>query len=193
MARANWTRRSFLGVSAKLVGVPIVTGAFSNIALAKAPLLGAWQPKHYRFKLGGFEITLISDSEAFIDGPYPIIGKNGSEEEVRQLMRDNRLPETRYQPGFWPTVINTGKELVLFDTGNGENGFVPRPHGGWLAKQLKPAGINAEDIDVVVITHGHPDHVGGVMEGGKPLFPNARYVMGKVDFDFWAPEGKHSG
>jgi glyoxylase-like metal-dependent hydrolase (beta-lactamase superfamily II) len=193
MARADWTRRSFLGASAALAGVPIVTGAFSNIALAKAPLLGAWQPKHFRFKLGGFEITLISDSEAFIDGPYPIIGKNGSEEEVRQLMRDNRLPETRYQPGFWPTVINTGKELVLFDTGNGENGFVPRPHGGWLAKQLKPAGINTEDIDVVVITHGHPDHVGGVMEGGKPLFPNARYVMGKVDYDFWSPEGKHSG
>ena len=80
MARANWTRRSFLGASAKLVGVPIVTGAFSNIALAKAPLLGAWQPKNYRFKLGGFEITLISDSEACIDVPYPIIGKNGSEE-----------------------------------------------------------------------------------------------------------------
>jgi glyoxylase-like metal-dependent hydrolase (beta-lactamase superfamily II) len=81
-------------------------------------------------------------------------------------------------------VVNTGKELILFDTGNGESGFVPRPQGGWLAAQLAPAGFKAEQIDVVVLSHGHPDHIGGVMENGEPLFPNARYVTGAIDYDF---------
>jgi glyoxylase-like metal-dependent hydrolase (beta-lactamase superfamily II) len=103
------------------------------------------------------------------------------------------LPEEKYQPGFSPTVVNTGKALVLFDTGNGANGFVPRPNGGWLAAQLGPAGFKPDAIDVVVLSHGHPDHVGGLMENGKPLFPNARYVIGGVEYDYWAPEGKHSG
>lgn len=187
------SRRHVLISAAALTAAPLVTGGFSLPAWAAAPMLGAWQPKHRRFKLGAFELTTISDSEAFIDGPYPIIGKNASEEEVRQLMRDNLLPEQKYQPGFSPTMVNTGKELVLLDTGNGANGFIARPNGGWLAAQLGPAGFKPEKIDVVVLSHGHPDHVGGLIEDGRPLFPNARYAIGQVDYDFWAPEGKHSG
>ncbi len=186
-------RRNILASSAALVATPFVTGSFSRPAQAAAPTLGAWQPKHQRFKLGTFELTTISDSEVFIDGPYPIIGKNAAEDDVRKLMSDNLLPEQKYQPGFSPTVVNTGKELVLFDTGNGANGFVPRPGGGWLAAQLGPAGFTPDQIDVVVLTHGHPDHVGGLIEDGKPLFSNARYVIGQVEYDFWSPEGKHSG
>ncbi|PPD00562.1 MAG: MBL fold metallo-hydrolase [Hyphomicrobium sp.] len=173
---------------ATIVANSSIPGAF-----AAAPFIGLAQPKFYRCKLGAFEITTISDSEAFIDGPYPIIGANTSEADVQQLMRDNRLPEKKYQPGFSPTLINTGKELILFDTGNGENGFVPRPNGGWLAKQLAPAGFAREQIDIVVLSHGHPDHIGGLLENGSPLFPNARYFIGQIDYDFWAPEGKHSG
>jgi glyoxylase-like metal-dependent hydrolase (beta-lactamase superfamily II) len=45
----------------------------------------------------------------------------------------------------------------------------------------------------VVLSHGHPDHIGGLIEEGKPLFRNARYVIGDVEYDFWSPEGKHSG
>lgn len=168
------SRRRILASAAALAAAPLVLGGLPQAARAAAPKLGPWQPKYFRYKLGAFELTTISDSEAFIDGPYPIIGKNGLEEDVRKLMRENLLPEGKYQPGFSPTVINTGRELVLFDTGNGENGFVPRPNGGWLAAQLGPSGFKPEDIDVVVLSHCHPDHVGGVMEGGKPLFPNAR-------------------
>jgi glyoxylase-like metal-dependent hydrolase (beta-lactamase superfamily II) len=186
-------RRTMLASAAALTAAPLLAGRLATQAHAAEPKLGAWQPKHWRYKVGGFEITVVADSEAFIDGPYPIIGKNAEEADVRKLMRENLLPEGKYQPGFSPTVINTGRELVLFDTGNGENGFVPRPNGGWLAAGLAPAGIKPEEIDVVVLSHGHPDHVGGLMEGGKPLFPNARYVIGQIEYDFWAPEGKHTG
>lgn len=162
-------------------------------AQAAAPMRGIAIARHWRFKLGQFEVTTIADSEAFIDGPYPIIGKNATEAEVRALMRANLLPETRYQPGFSPTLVNTGKELVLFDTGNGATGFVKRPQGGWLAAGLAPAGYKPGDVDIVVLSHGHLDHVAGIMENGAPLFPNARYVIAATEFDFWKPDGNFTG
>lgn len=186
----NLDRRQLLAASLGLAAAPALSFATSSNARAAAALLGAAQPKFYRFKLGEFEITTISDSDVFIDGPFPLIGANASEPDVHALMRDNLLPERKYQPGFTPTIVNTGKQLILLDAGNGANGFVPRPNGGWLAAQLGPAGFKPEDIDVVALSHGHPDHVGGIIDNGKPLFPNARYVIGQIEHDFWTPEGK---
>jgi glyoxylase-like metal-dependent hydrolase (beta-lactamase superfamily II) len=186
---AELNRRNFLALGGAVAAI----GATMSPAWAAAPMLGINMPKSWRYKLGAFEVTTIADCESFIDGPYPLIGQNATEDEVRALMRANFLPETRYQPGFSPTVVNTGKELVLFDTGNGAQGFIPRPQGGWLAAQLGPAGFKAEDIDVVVLSHGHPDHIAGLMEGDKPLCPNARYVICATEYDYWAPQGKHTG
>jgi len=186
----NLDRRQLLAASLSLAAAPALALATTSSARAAAAMLGALQPKFYRFKLGEFEITTISDSEVFIDGPFPLIGANASEPDVHALMRDNLLPERKYQPGFTPTIVNTGKQLILLDAGNGANGFVPRPNGGWLAAQLGPAGFKPEDIDVVALSHGHPDHVGGIIENGKPLFPNARYVIGQIEHDFWTPESK---
>lgn len=185
ITRPTLNRRDLLKATAATALTPLVSTLMPGILNAKAPMLGVSTPNHYRFKLGNFEVTTIVDSEVFIDGPYPIIGKNASEEEVAKLMKDNLVPVNKFQPGFTPTIVNTGKELVLFDTGNGEDGFVKRPNGGWLAERLKPAGINPEDIDIVIITHGHPDHIGGLLEKGKPLCPNARYVIGATEHDYW--------
>ncbi len=70
---------------------------------------------------------------------------------------------------------------------------MPRPAGGWLAAQLAPAGFKPADFDLVILSHGHPDHIGGLFEDGKPLFPNARYAIGATEYDFWSPAGKHTG
>jgi glyoxylase-like metal-dependent hydrolase (beta-lactamase superfamily II) len=190
------SRRTLLTAGAgalALAPFAVTATTMTATAHAAAAKLGPAQPRHWRYKVGTFEMTVVADSEAFIDGPYPLIGANGTEADVQKLMRENLLPEKKYQPGFTPTIINTGREVVLFDTGNGENGFVPRPAGGWLAAGLAPAGVKPEEVDIVVLSHGHPDHVGGLMEGGKPLFPNARYVIGAIEHDYWAPEGKHTG
>lgn len=186
-------RRRLLAAGISLAAMPGLALETSKEAAASAAMLSAWQPKFYRFKLGAFEVTTISDSEVFIDGPFPLIGANADEATVQALMHANLLPERKYQPGFTPTIVNTGNQLILIDAGNGSNGFVPRPNGGWLAAQLGPAGFKPEDIDIVVLSHGHPDHIGGIIENGKPLFPNARYVIGQIEHDFWTPEGKFSG
>jgi len=182
------TRRGILGAAAGIAATPLASALLPASALAAAPQLGLAAPAFARFRLGAFELTMIADADVFIDGPYPIIGANDKQAAVETLMRDNLLPPSRYQPGFTPMLVNTGKELVIFDTGNGSNGFVPRPQGGWLAAQLATAGFKPEQVDVVVLTHGHSDHVGGIVEAGKPLFPNARYVIAAAEYDFWAAQ-----
>lgn len=191
-ARGRVTRRGLLGAAAGLAAAPLARALLPGEALAAGPKLGLPKSSFARFRLGAFELTMLPDSDAFIDGPFPIIGENAAEADVQRLMIENLLPPKTYQPGFTPMVVNTGKELVIFDTGNGANGFVKRPDGGWLAAQLAPAGFTPEQIDVVVLSHGHIDHVGGIMEGGKPLFPNARYVISGTEYDFWTNESAHT-
>lgn len=188
--RRHMIRRRALGSLAAVLGAPAILRSLGSSTQAAAPPLGPSTPTHYRFAFGDFEVTNILDAGAVIDGPWPIVGEDQPPQEVERLMRQHLLPEKRFQPGFTPTLVNTGRELILFDTGNGADGFVPRPYGGWLARMLEPAGFTPEQIDVVVLTHGHPDHIGGVMERGAPLFPNARYVMGDVEYDFWSAEDR---
>jgi len=151
---------------------------------------GEMQPTIYRFKLGGFEVATIMDSKEIRSGLSPSFGGEAAANEVKALAAANRIEADRYEHPFTPTVVNTGKQLVLFDTGNGSlrdeheqlKGRLPP---GNLVARMAQAGYKPEDVDVVVITHGHPDHIGGLTKGGQLVFPNARYVFGAAEFDFW--------
>jgi glyoxylase-like metal-dependent hydrolase (beta-lactamase superfamily II) len=158
-------------------------------AFAAAPQSDGSVAEFFRFKLGDFEITTLRDGIRPGDGPHPTFGANQEAATVHALLRENGLPETKFANGFSPTLVNTGSELVLFDTGLGagvrENGL------GKTAAAIRTAGYQPEQVDVVVISHFHPDHFGGLVEGGAPAFANARYVMGETEFNFWtAPERK---
>ncbi|HEY7999692.1 MAG TPA: MBL fold metallo-hydrolase [Pseudolabrys sp.] len=155
-----------------------------------ASMQGEMQPTIYRFKLGGFEVAPIMDSKVIRPGLTPSFGGEAGSAEVKALAAANRVDPDRYEHPFTPIVVNTGKELVLFDTGNGSlsieheqlKGRLPP---GQLVARMAQAGYKPEDVDIVVITHGHPDHIGGLTKGGQPVFPKARYVFGGADFDFW--------
>lgn len=176
------TRRDML----KLAGGAMTSAALgalgSGAARAAAPMLGVARPSVYRFKLGSFEVTNILDGYVQGNGPHPIFGNNQPAEAVQAYAKSQGLSPTRMENVFVNTLVNTGKELVLFDAGNPKGRM---PTAGKLAELLASAGYKPEQIDVVAITHGHPDHVGGLMEGGKPTYPNARYVFPEVDFDYW--------
>ncbi|MFZ1812857.1 MAG: MBL fold metallo-hydrolase [Rhizobiaceae bacterium] len=160
-------------------------------AQAKAPMLGAAKPDFYRFRLGEFEITTLRDGSRAGDGPHPTFGANQSAEDVAALLRANRLPEKQFVNGFTPTLINTGNELVLFDTGLGAGA---RANGmGNTRTILANAGYTPDQVDVVVISHMHPDHIGGLMEDGAAAYPNARYVFGEDEYNFWAAPERMSG
>jgi glyoxylase-like metal-dependent hydrolase (beta-lactamase superfamily II) len=155
-----------------------------------ASMQGEMPPTINRFKLGGFEVTTIVDSQVIRPGLTPSFGGEALADEVRALAKANRIDSDRYLHQFQPILVNTGKELVLFDTGNGSlrdeheqlKGRLPAGH---LVERMGQAGYKPEDVDVVVLTHGHPDHIGGLTKGGQSVFPNARYVIGAAEFDFW--------
>lgn len=139
--------------------------------------------KSSSFKLGDFTVTAISDGLRIADKPNETFGIDQSPEAIAALLDKNFLPTDRFANGFSPVVVDTGSEVVLFDTGNGEAG---RAAGtGMLLEGLRAAGYPPESITLVVLTHMHGDHINGLMEGGKPAFPNARYVMGETELAFW--------
>jgi glyoxylase-like metal-dependent hydrolase (beta-lactamase superfamily II) len=151
---------------------------------------GEHQPTIYRFPFGGFEITTLLDSKVIREGLQASFAAGQLAGAVDELCRANRIDPNRYEHPFIPALVNTGKELVLFDSGNGH---LRREHeqlrarlpDGRLVERLAECGYRKEDIDVVVITHGHPDHIGGLQRAGEAVFPKARYVFGAAEFDFW--------
>jgi glyoxylase-like metal-dependent hydrolase (beta-lactamase superfamily II) len=185
-ARFNITRRNALLATAGAAMAPALGAGFTAPARAAAPMMGASLPEVYRFKHGDFEITTVSDGAIQLDGPHPIFGNDQTPEDVQAYAQENFLSPSRMEISFTPVIVNTGNELVVFDSGNGAG---RRPNAGKLASMLSAAGYSPDQIDVVVLTHFHPDHIGGLMEDGKSLFPNARYVIPEDEYAFWtAPD-----
>ncbi len=147
--------------------------------LASAGGHAAAGPKTNTFSLGGFTVsTLLAGTRTVTDDPQGIFGMNVSEEEFDTVSRNNFISAEAAQFFFTPTIVNTGNETVLFDTGL---------NAGGIAAAVEAAGSSAEDVDVVVITHMHGDHIGGLAgDDGTPTFPNARYVTGQAEFDHWS-------
>ena len=145
----------------------------------------------YRFKIGDFVASVVSDGELTFEsatGEFPA----APEDEVLRTLDREFLPNAPMVLQENSLVLDTGNKLVLFDTG-----FGPVPmfgvDSGQLQKNMAAAGIRPEDIDVVILTHAHPDHAWGLtdIEGNK-VYPNAELFISKRDFDFWTDESKLS-
>lgn len=182
----HFSRRTLLAGAAG-TAVAVALGAAPQSAVAKAPMLGGSRPSHYRFKIGDFEITTIYDGAVSVPKVHPVFGKNQKIEDVNAFLTENHLPTDKMKISFTPVIVNTGTEIVMFDSGYGEE---KREGGaGLTAAALGTAGFSPDQIDVVVLTHLHPDHVSGLMDGDKTVFPNARYVTGDTEYNFWSDKG----
>jgi glyoxylase-like metal-dependent hydrolase (beta-lactamase superfamily II) len=140
-------------------------------------------PDIHKFKVGTFQVLVVKDGARASGNPGETFGTNQSAETVGKLLTSNFLPADQFVNSFSPTLVDTGSDVILFDTGLGKAG---RNQGtGRLIEGLAAAGYMPEDITIVVITHMHGDHIGGIMEDGKPAFPKARYVAGETEYNFW--------
>jgi len=172
----RFTRRTALALGA---GAPAAL-ALAGGARAAAPLQGVDVGRVNRLKLGDFEITTLLAATRTVPDPHSIFGLNVDDATFAAVSAEHFLPADRARFFFTPVLVNTGSELVLFDTG-----LAPDQIAGALAA----AGLAPGDVDRVVITHAHPDHVGGLFGEAGATFPDAAHVIGRVEFDAWAAMG----
>ncbi|WP_170342100.1 MBL fold metallo-hydrolase [Ruegeria arenilitoris] len=168
------TRRAALGTAAALPFASIATQSLAAGAETKANSTVARS-----FQLGDFTVTTLLDGSLPRDGAQEIFGGGASDEEFAKVSADNFISPDIAQFFFTPTLVNTGSELILFDTGLGQGG---------IQIALADAGVGPEAINVVVLTHMHPDHIGGMTTNDAATFPNARYVTAAAEYDFWSAQ-----
>ena len=137
----------------------------------------------YRFELGNFSCIVIRDGGHM--GSADFIFCNAPEKDVIQALQREGLEADQLESSWTCLLVDTGEKSLLIDTGVGSR----VPAGGQLVSQLEEEGYSTENIDLVFITHGHPDHIGGCSdENGKLVFENARYLIGKTEYEFWTSE-----
>jgi glyoxylase-like metal-dependent hydrolase (beta-lactamase superfamily II) len=138
----------------------------------------------YRFKVGTFD-CLIAVSDGSFTYPTGMMFANAPPERCAQALRGRNLPPDLVTTSYTCVLIDTGRNRVLVDTGAGSMA----PTTGHLLQNLQAEGISPDDIDTVILTHGHADHVGGNLAAeGTPAFPRARYVMWHDEWAFWTAD-----
>jgi glyoxylase-like metal-dependent hydrolase (beta-lactamase superfamily II) len=153
---------------------------------AKAPVLNAPAPAFYRFKLGTIEATVVSDGPLSIGDPKNTF-RGPTAEELSKMMSDQFLPTNNVVLDQNVLVINTGDKLALFETGM--SSVKRNDDMGRLVANLKQSGIEPADVDAVIPTHAHIDHIGGIMAAdGSRNFPNAQIYISQADLEFWTDD-----
>jgi glyoxylase-like metal-dependent hydrolase (beta-lactamase superfamily II) len=157
-----------------------VTLGIATFAQAEAPQVQTQVPGYYRTQFGQFEITALYDGAIEIDTN---LLKNVSIDDVERLLSRMFVGNPKMQTAVNAYLINTGDNLVLIDTGAG-NLFGPSL--GHILENMKAAGYDSAQVDTVIITHLHGDHIGGLNDdSGQPHFPKATIFSSQADNDFW--------
>ncbi len=185
-------RRTLLASAAAGTAAAMLPAAKES-AHAAMPLQGKQNPGWYRYKVGDYEVTVVTDGA----GTFPLPDKfvaNASKDQVAAELAKHHLDPTKLTVPFTPIVINTGSKLVLIDTGYGEDAAKkPNATTGQVGANLKAAGIDPASIDTVIISHFHGDHVNGLLNSEKKLaYPNAEVMVPAVEWKFWTDDGEMS-
>lgn len=185
------TRRRVLAGGSALAGAAMMTGAGR---------IGSWSSwsgqahaataSAHTFKMGEFEITVVSDGHLMM--PARLAAPEAPEAERNAALAAAGQKGDMAQPPTNVTVIKTDKDLILIDAGSGPN-FMPT--AGKLSANLDAAGISADDVTKVIFTHGHPDHLWGVLDDFEesPRFPNATHLIAAREWDYWFSDDAEKG
>lgn len=174
------------------------TAAAATAASALTPLMGTATRAAtsvgkgtgvYRYKLGDYEIIQLMDGARTFPMPDKFI-VNVSKEEAIKAAVAAYMPEGKVTVPFSPMLVNTGSKLVAIDTGNGLGAHAAsKGVVGQARHNMEAAGIDPKQVDIVIISHFHGDHIGGLKNAdGSPAFPNAEIKVPAVELAFWKDE-----
>jgi glyoxylase-like metal-dependent hydrolase (beta-lactamase superfamily II) len=186
------TRRRVLAGAASATAATVFTPLATNSpAFATAPPAGKQAPGFYRYKVGDFEICVVTDGAATFPLPDNFV-QNHPKPEVQTALAAAYQPTGTITVPFTPIVINTGSKLVLIDSGYGpEMNAKTKGRVGQLPLNLSAAGIDPKSIDTVIISHMHLDHVSGLRTtDGSIAFPNAEILVPTLDWAYWMSDAE---
>src|SRR5579871_3332802 len=181
------SRRELFGVAAAAgaaAALPPLTSARAAVAPA-----GAQAPGFYRYKVGDYECTSINDGARSFPMPDKFV-VNASKDEALAAAEAAYMPKGMVTVPFNPQLVNTGSKLVLIDCGNGVSMLEPSKGAvGRTLQNLAAAGVDPKSVDIVLMSHLHPDHTNGIRAAdGSMAFPNAEIMVPAVDWAFWTSE-----
>jgi glyoxylase-like metal-dependent hydrolase (beta-lactamase superfamily II) len=156
------------------------------------------EKNYYPFKVGQFSCIAVSDGR--FNYPAAAFFGNAPEAALQAVLRRHNLPATQVETPYTCLFIDTGRHRVMVDTGasglgdHAEAIFPGLDHStsvtGRLLSNLKAAGVHPTTVDTVIVTHAHPDHIGGTLdEAGNPVFSNASYFIARDEWQFWNSTG----
>ncbi|NBJ12293.1 MBL fold metallo-hydrolase [Microvirga arsenatis] len=183
------TRRTVLASTA-LAAAPLGGPALAQTTpAAPAPVQGTGTrqaPGFYRYKVGDIEVTAINDG--FAQRPLEGFVRNAELSQVQQAMQEAFLPTSALPIAFNTLVLNQGGSLTLIDTGNGDMGAPTS--GRWMAN-FRAAGFDPAQVNAVVISHFHGDHINGLrLKDGTAVFPNAEVMVPAAEWAFWMDDAR---
>lgn len=187
-------RRELMGMAAATGAVVMAPGATAS---AQGAATGQQAPGFYRYKVGDIVVTAINDG--FFARPLEGFVRNAELADVQRAMAASFLPTDRIPIPFTTLVVQTGGRTVLLDTGNGDSGAPTS--GTWLAN-FRAAGFDPAQVNQIVISHFHGDHINGIRtRDGNLRFPNAEIAVPEPEWAFWmsdermaaAPEAARPG
>ena len=178
------SRRTFLAGSA------LAGAAFAHKVSASAPGSHAQSPGVYRYKLGDCELTALYDGTWYLPiGPHFV--RNASERAVNKALAIAFLPPDVLPVSFTALLVNTGSKLILVDTGTA--GQITDT-AGFMNANLAAADVKPDDIDTIVISHFHPDHIDGIKtKDGAKVFANAEILVPEPEWSYWMDDAHMTG
>jgi glyoxylase-like metal-dependent hydrolase (beta-lactamase superfamily II) len=180
------SRRQLLAGAAVAGAAVAITSQGASTARAAVSPAGAQAPGFYRYKVGSYECTSINDGARSFPLPDTFV-KNVPKAEALAAAEAAYMPQGMVTVPFNPQLINTGSKLILIDSGNGIATYEPTKGAvGRTLQNLAAAGVDPKSIDVVLMSHLHPDHTNGIRAAdGSMAFPNAEIMVPSIDWAFW--------
>ena len=161
----------------------------ATAASVAASTLPGFAASSFAFDHGTFYVTIVSDGHLLL--PTSFLAPDAPAAEREPLLKAAGQIGEQYNSPTNMTLIATGQDLILVDMGSGDR-FMPT--AGKLWENLKTTGIEKTKITKVIFTHGHPDHLWGVVdELDELVLPDATFVVASAEWDFWGSENATRG